>query len=152
MLREGDEILIVGFGPIVMRGMSVADRLAEAGWSVAVVNARFAKPLDRELILREARGKKLVVTLEESVVAGGFGSAVLEAITESALSDHELRGIPVRIVGLAADRFVDHGAVTDLRREARLDVAGISQQIDEAIADLGISPAQVRTPLAARSA
>jgi deoxyxylulose-5-phosphate synthase len=54
---------------------------------VAVINARFAKPLDRRLILDEARGKKLVVTLEESVVPGGFGSAVLEAIVEAGLED-----------------------------------------------------------------
>ena len=66
-----------------MRGMEVADRLAADGWSVGVINARFAKPLDRALILDQARGKKLVVTLEESVATGGFGSAVLEALTAS---------------------------------------------------------------------
>ena len=76
----------MGFGPIVMRGLEVADALAADGWSVGVINARFAKPLDAELILdQHARGKKLVVTLEESVVSGGFGSAVLEALADAAL-------------------------------------------------------------------
>ena len=55
------------------------------------------------------------MTLEESVVAGGFGSAVLEALTDAALDDESLR-VPVKIVGLPADQFVDHGAVGDLRR------------------------------------
>ena len=79
-----------------MRGMEVADALAADGWSVGVINARFAKPLDTELILANARGKKLVVTLEESVVTGGFGSGVLEAIAEAALADPTLSGLQVR--------------------------------------------------------
>ena len=65
-----------------MRGMDVAEQLATEGWSVGLINARFAKPLDRELILDNARSKKLIVTLEESIAAGGFGSAVLELIAE----------------------------------------------------------------------
>jgi 1-deoxy-D-xylulose-5-phosphate synthase len=140
VLRKGSDILIVGFGPIVMRGLEVADRLAGEGWSVGVVNARFAKPLDRDLIVKNARGKKLIVTLEESVAAGGFGSAVLEALAEAGLANAKLRGLPVRTIGLPADRFVDHGAVADLRRTLRLDVDGIAQQVDEAIAELGLRP------------
>ena len=58
MLREGTDLLIVGFGPIVARGMAAAEALAADGWSVGVINARFAKPLDRELILGAARGKR----------------------------------------------------------------------------------------------
>ncbi len=132
-LRTGDDILIVGFGPIVMRGMAVAELLAHDGWSVAVVNARFAKPLDRELIETAARGKQLVVTLEESVVTGGFGSAVLEALAEAGLADPSLREVPVKTIGLPGDRFIDHGAVTDLRRVARLDVDGLLKQVHEAL-------------------
>jgi 1-deoxy-D-xylulose-5-phosphate synthase len=141
LLREGNDILIVGFGPIVMRGMEVADALASEGWSVALVNARFAKPLDRDLILAQARGKKLVVTLEESVVSGGFGSAVLEAIAEAGLADATLRGLAVGVVGLPRDHFVDHGAVGDLRRYLRIDSEGILEQVREQIGELGISPA-----------
>ncbi|HWH37114.1 MAG TPA: 1-deoxy-D-xylulose-5-phosphate synthase [Candidatus Limnocylindrales bacterium] len=150
LLRHGDELLLVGFGPIVMRGLEAADELAAEGWSVGVVNARYAKPLDHELILRHARGKRLVVTLEESVVAGGFGAAVLEALAEHGLSDPTLRDVPVRLVGIPADRFVDHGAVTDLRRALGLDAAGIAAQVREALAALDSTPA--RPALHARSA
>jgi 1-deoxy-D-xylulose-5-phosphate synthase len=151
LLRPGSEILICGFGPIVMRGMEVADRLVEQGWSVAVVDGRFAKPLDRDLILGQARGKRLVVTLEESAASGGFGSAVLEALAESGLRDGALRGVPVRVIGLPSDRFVDHGSVSDLRRLSRLDAPGLLGQVQEALDALGAAPAQPAT-MRARSA
>ena len=140
VLRAGSEILIVGFGPIIMRGLQAADRLEEEGWSVAVVNARFAKPIDRRLILDQARSKRLVVTLEESIVDGGFGSGVLEALEEGRLADPALRAVPVKLIGLPSDRFVDHGAVDDLRRLTRLDAAGIEGQIREALEGLGVAP------------
>jgi 1-deoxy-D-xylulose-5-phosphate synthase len=152
VLREGSEILIVGFGPIVMRGMEVADQLASEGWSVGVINARFAKPLDTELILNNARGKKLVVTLEESVVTGGFGAGVLEAIAEGALADRTLAAVPVRIVGLPQDHFVDHGAVGDLRRYLRIDTPGIAEQVRETIATLELQPNARPTSMGARTA
>ena len=138
ILREGRDLLFVSFGPITHRALEVADALEARGWSVGVINARFAKPLDRALILEEARGKRLVVTFEESVASGGFGSAVLEAFEEARLGDPAYREIAVRILGIPADRFVDHGAVTDLRRLVRLDVAGLTEQVDEAIAQLGL--------------
>jgi len=139
VLREGRDLLFVTLGPITMRAVEVADALEARGWSVGVLDARFVKPLDRQLILDQARGKQLVVTFEESVVAGGFGSAVLEAFEEARLVDPAYRGIPVRLVGIPADRFVDHGSVTDLRRLIRLDVPGLTQQVTEAIAQLGIT-------------
>jgi len=151
VVREGTDLLLVGFGPIVMRGVEAAERLSAAGWSTAVVNGRFAKPLDRELITDQARGKKLVMTLEESVAAGGFGSAVLEALAQAGLSDKSLRSVPVRIIGLPGDRFVDHGSVSDLRRVLRLDTDGIVEQIQETIAALGLRPQKSRS-LEARSA
>jgi 1-deoxy-D-xylulose-5-phosphate synthase len=142
LLQDGDDILFVGFGPIVMRAVEVADGLAEDGWSVGVVNARFVKPLDRELILRQARGKRLVVTFEESVVTGGFGSAVLEAIEEARLGDPALRETSVRILGIPADRFVDHGSVADLRRTLRLDVPGLTEQVRESTELLQLRPSR----------
>lgn len=151
-LRQGAELLIVGFGPIVRRGLEVADALAAEGWSTAVINARFAKPLDETLICAEARGKRLVVTLEESVAVGGFGSAVLEGLAKAGVSDKSLREVPVVVIGLPGDRFVDHGAVADLRRESRLDVEGLLEQVHEAITALGIAPARHGSRLEARSA
>ncbi len=140
VLREGDDVLFVGFGPITMRAVEVADRLADEGWSIGVVNARFVKPLDRQLILDQARGKRLLVTFEESVVSGGFGSAVLEMVEEARLTDAALRETSVRIVGIPADRFVDHGAVADLRRLLRLDPEGLEEQVREAVATLALVP------------
>jgi 1-deoxy-D-xylulose-5-phosphate synthase len=150
VLREGSQLLLIGFGSIVMRALEAADELSAEGWSVGVLNARFAKPLDRQLILDQARGKQLVVTLEESVVVGGFGAGVLEALAEAGLADASLRGLPVRLVGIPADRFVDHGAVTDLRRTLRLDSEGIAAQIREAAAEAGLVPG--RRSLHVRSA
>jgi 1-deoxy-D-xylulose-5-phosphate synthase len=140
VLREGHDILIVGFGPIVRRGLEVADALADDGWSVGVINARFAKPLDRQLIVEHARGKRLVVTLEESVVVGGFGTAVLEAVEEARLVDSAFRGVVVRVIGIPADRFVDHGSVSDLRRLIRLDAPGITAQVRETLEAMHARP------------
>jgi len=140
VLRDGSDVLFVGFGPIVMRALEAATALERDGWSIGVINARFAKPLDRQLILDQARGKRLVVTFEESVVTGGFGSGVLEAIEEARLTDPAYRGIPVKIVGIPGDRFVDHGAVADLRRVLRLDAAGLEAQVREALETLGVTP------------
>jgi 1-deoxy-D-xylulose-5-phosphate synthase len=139
-LREGSDLLFVGFGPIVTRAMEAADALAADGWSIGVINARFAKPLDRQLILDAARGKRLVVTFEESVVTGGFGSGVLELFEEARLADPVYRDIPVRIIGIPGDRFVDHGSVVDLRRVLRLDAAGLEAQVREALTMLQATP------------
>ncbi len=144
VLREGTDILLVGFGPIVRRAEEAADALAADGWSVGVINARFAKPLDRQLILDQARGKRLVVTLEESTTVGGFGSAVLEALEEARLADPAFREVALRIVGIPGDRFVDHGSVADLRRLIRLDTPGIVGQVREALETLRAEPAAKR--------
>jgi 1-deoxy-D-xylulose-5-phosphate synthase len=146
VLREGRDLLLVAFGPITMRAMEVAAELETRGWSAGVVNARFAKPLDRQLILDQARGKRLVVTLEESVLTGGFGSAVLETIEEARATDAAYRETQVRLIGIPGDRFVDHGAVSDLRRLLRLDVPGITAQVVEALEQLGVAakPAEAR--------
>ncbi len=147
VIREGSDILIVGFGPIVQRGLEVADALQAEGWSVAVINARYAKPLDRQLIVEHARGKRLIVTLEESVAVGGFGAAVLEAIEEARLADPAFRDVVVRAIGIPADRFVDHGSVGDLRRMIRLDAPGIEAQVREALAAMQARPgSEVMTP------
>ena len=143
VLREGTDVLIVGFGPIVARGLAAADALADDGWSVGVINARFVKPLDRQLILDQARGKRLVVTLEESVVTGGFGSGVLELLEEARLVDPAYRDVALRIVGIPGDRFVDHGSVADLRHLLRLDAPGIAAQVRETLTTIHATPGRV---------
>ena len=141
VLREGRDVLLVAFGPITARALEVADKLEAAGWSTGVINARYAKPLDRQLILDQARGRKLVVTLEESVVTGGFGAGVLEAFEEARLTDRAYRDVPVKIIGIPGDKFVDHGAVSDLRRLIRLDVPGLLEQVTETLGLLGVQAA-----------
>jgi 1-deoxy-D-xylulose-5-phosphate synthase len=148
VLREGRDILFVGFGPIVMRALDAARELERDGWSVGGINARFAKPLDGQLILDAARGKGLVVTFEESVVTGGFGSAVLELIEEARLADPAYRDVAVRIVGIPGDRFVDHGSVADLRRVLRLDTAGLVEQVRETLAKLRLTPGRSTSDVA----
>jgi 1-deoxy-D-xylulose-5-phosphate synthase len=147
-LRDGRDILFIGFGPIVMRALEAASTLEADGWSLGVINARFAKPLDRQLILDAARGKRLVVTFEESVVSGGFGSAVLELLEEARLADAAYRDVAVKVIGIPGDRFVDHGSVADLRRMLRLDVPGLTDQVRETVATLRLSPGRSTSDVA----
>jgi 1-deoxy-D-xylulose-5-phosphate synthase len=106
---EKTECTILAYGLMVAQAEQAAKELAEEGISVTVVNARWAKPLDEELILRLARSTGRLVTVEDGVVAGGFGSAVLEL-----LERHGLRSVETRLIGLP-DTFVEHGAPTILR-------------------------------------
>ena len=148
VLREGRDLLFVGFGPIVARAVEAADALEAEGWSVGVINARFAKPLDGQLILDQARGKRLVVTFEESVATGGFGSGVLDLVEESRMTDPALREVAVRVIGIPSERFVDHGSVADLRRVLRLDAAGLADQVRDTLAVLQASPTPLEAPTA----
>ena len=149
MLREGTDLLFVGFGPIVARAVAAADLLAADGWSIGIINARYARPLDRQLILDQARGKRLLVTFEESVVAGGFGSGVLELFEEVRLADPAYRDVAVRILGIPGERFVDHGSVADLRHLLRLDVEGLATQVREALVALRATPGRSGTEVPA---
>ena len=132
---------MIGFGPIVARALSVAEALEAQGWSVGVIDARFAQPLDGDLILGSVPGTQLLVTLEESALPGGFGAAVLELLADA--SPPATRP-PVKRIGIPAGSFVDHGSVSDLRRVLGLDEAGIRAQVQEAIAALGLIPAGAR--------
>jgi 1-deoxy-D-xylulose-5-phosphate synthase len=126
VLREGADLLLVGFGPIVQRLVAVADALETDGLAATVINARWAKPMDEELITEHAAGKRLVVTAEESAFMGGFGDGVLDALNRAGIH------VPVHKIALA-DGFVHHGAVDDLRRQQRIDVPGILGQVREAL-------------------
>ena len=128
VLHTGGDLLLVGFGPIVQRLRQVAEALErDHGLAAAVVNARWAKPLDEELIAAQADGKRLVVTAEESAAMGGFGDGVLDALNRAGIR------VPVLKVALA-EGFVHHGAVDDLRRQQRIDAPGILAQVREALA------------------
>ena len=121
VLREGRDLLFVGFGPIVAARVEAADAARGRG----LVDRRHQRPV-REAARppadpRPGARQAAVVTFEESVVTGGFGSGVLELIEEARLADPAYRDVAVRIVGIPGDRFVDHGSVADLRRVLRLD-------------------------------
>jgi 1-deoxy-D-xylulose-5-phosphate synthase len=106
---ERQECAILAYGAAVEQAEQAARELAAEGLHVAVVNARWAKPLDAELILRLARGTRRLVTVEDHVVAGGFGSAVLEL-----LEFHTVNQVAVRVIGFP-DRLIEHGAVSILK-------------------------------------
>ncbi|MBM3238524.1 1-deoxy-D-xylulose-5-phosphate synthase [Candidatus Poribacteria bacterium] len=103
LLKEGDDILLVAIGNRVYPALEAASTLAEKGVSAAVVNARFVKPLDEDLILTLAARIRNIITIEDNSIMGGFGSAVLEAIAERGLNN-----ITVRRLGIP-DKFVEHG-------------------------------------------
>ncbi|MBN2564287.1 MAG: 1-deoxy-D-xylulose-5-phosphate synthase [Candidatus Eisenbacteria bacterium] len=126
VLRRGDDLTILAVGSMVDTAVRAADTLETAGVRASVVNARFVKPLDRELILDEVGRTRAVITLEENVEAGGFGAAVLELLQREGLDD-----ATVRIMALP-DAFVTHGARGRLLADCGLtpdDVAAAARDI-----------------------
>jgi 1-deoxy-D-xylulose-5-phosphate synthase len=128
LLREGDgKVAIVGYGTGVQKALEAADLLAEGGMEVTVADARFAKPLDAELMARLAAEHELLVTVEEGVLAGGFGSAVWETLSDTgAVVPRMLR------VGLP-DRYVTHGKPALLHAEVGYTGKAIAARIEAAI-------------------
>ncbi len=110
LIREGSDLVIWALGSMVHDALRLAERLAlEENLSVGVVNARFVKPLDRALLLSQAAGTPLLVTMEDHVLAGGFGSAVLEALQEAGCA------AAVERIGWP-DTFVEHGSSVEILR------------------------------------
>jgi 1-deoxy-D-xylulose-5-phosphate synthase len=128
VLTTGDDLLILAIGASVYPALDAARELESQGFKATVVNARFIKPLDQSKILSLAAQCGRVLTVEENIAAGGFGSAVLEL-----LADHGLQGIPVKRLAVG-DLFVEHGSQKILRRKYGLDSQGI---LENALALLG---------------
>jgi len=122
ILRHGDDVLIVGFGSMVYPAVQVAEILSEHGIKATVVNARFAKPLDTELILPLAQRIGRVVTLEEGCMIGGFGSAVAEALLDANIL------VPVKRIGIP-DVLVDHAEPNESKAELGLTSPQIAEQV-----------------------
>jgi 1-deoxy-D-xylulose-5-phosphate synthase len=122
VLASGGEVALIGIGSMVEPCVSAAEILAKEGVRAWVVNARFVKPLDRALICRIASSVALVVTVEENVVRGGFGSAVAEVLAEKGICT------PLVTLGLP-DKFIGHGRRVDLLEEAGLASEGIAQAV-----------------------
>jgi 1-deoxy-D-xylulose-5-phosphate synthase len=128
ILRDGGEIAIVAYGSMVHPSSQAAENLAREGIETTVVNARFVKPLDSALLLALARTKRLIVTVEEAYLAGGFGSAVLELLEENCLQDK------VRVLRLGIpDRLITHGDPQLLLAKYSLDADGIYTRVKETI-------------------
>jgi 1-deoxy-D-xylulose-5-phosphate synthase len=132
ILREGERVAIVGYGTGVGKALEAADLLAEGGLDVTVADARFAKPLDAGLLAQLAAEHDLLVTVEEGVLAGGFGSGVWECLSEAGLG--RVGGIPIMRVGLP-DRYVTHGAPKLLHQEVGFTGAAIAERIEAAVLD-----------------
>ena len=142
VVREGSDVVIFALGKPVSAAIEAAETLAGHGISCGVVNPIFVKPLDIDLLLGEARRTRRILTVEENVLAGGFGSAVLEALAEAGLE-----GVVVHRIGMP-DSFIEHGTAADQRRRLHLDAEGIAQEtldafFPEAASQQAMAPREV---------
>ncbi|HYH87398.1 MAG TPA: 1-deoxy-D-xylulose-5-phosphate synthase [Pyrinomonadaceae bacterium] len=126
LLRDGGEVAIIAYGSMAHPSLQAAEQLSKEGIEATVVNARFVKPLDAGLLLALARTKRLIVTVEEAYLAGGFGSAVMELLEENGLLD------TVRVVRMGVpDRIITHGDPKLLLAKYGLDADGIYTRVRE---------------------
>jgi 1-deoxy-D-xylulose-5-phosphate synthase len=123
----GDDAVLIAYGSLFPACVKAAERLRQDGLSVGVINARFAKPLDRHTLLRALEDFPLVVTVEEGTLEGGFGSALLEAANAAGLDTRHLirLGLP--------DRFIEHGERGELLADLGLDANGICRTVRSAL-------------------
>jgi 1-deoxy-D-xylulose-5-phosphate synthase len=127
VLTDGPDAAIFALGVTVTEALEAKRRLEEEGIAITVINARFVKPLDRKTLVSLAERIPLVVTVEENVIQGGFGSAVLEC-----LSDGGITGVRVLRLGIG-DTFVEHGSQKVLRAKYGIDAAGIARAVRDAL-------------------
>jgi 1-deoxy-D-xylulose-5-phosphate synthase len=122
VLKDGSDVAILGLGPMTTLAQELARRLEHDGYSAAVINPRFIKPLDRDMLAEYAGRVAAFVTFEDHVKMGGFGSAVIEALAELG------RSVPVVRIGWP-DKFIEHGKVDDLRARYGLTVDEAQAQV-----------------------
>ena len=125
-LVSGRDIAILAVGKYVYRALEVKKNLKLKGFNPTVINARFIKPMDEELLNRILKTHEFIITMEDGVLNGGFGSAIAEYILDKGFSNKLLRfGIP--------DRFIEHGKVEILEKDLGLDVSSMTEKISEFI-------------------
>ncbi|PKM81365.1 MAG: 1-deoxy-D-xylulose-5-phosphate synthase [Firmicutes bacterium HGW-Firmicutes-14] len=124
LLREGSDITIAAIGPLVYTALEAAESLHEEGICAAVINARYIKPLDEECLIENILKTGSLLTVEENVLQGGFGSAVLEMLNRKGIN------IQVKCMGIA-DEFVSHGTPDILRQKYGLTSQGIISHVRE---------------------
>jgi 1-deoxy-D-xylulose-5-phosphate synthase len=142
-VRSGADATILAYGVMTSNALAAAELLAAEGRSVGVVNARFAKPIDRQMVRDALAAGRPAVTVEDHSIQGGFGSAVLEAAQEMGLS-----AANVTRLGLP-DRFIAHGSRAGQLAEAGLDPAGIAAAVLALIERCGVAPAEAEESPAA---
>ncbi len=139
ILEEGNDLAIIAIGSTVFPALEAGRMLAAEGIRATVINARFVKPLDKDLILDAASRAGALLTVEENALAGGFGSAILELLEASGISD-----VRVKRIGIP-DRFIEHGSQAQLRSDLGLDAAGIASSAREFLTRRGLNaPALTR--------
>lgn len=122
ILYDETEIALLTYGSMMPVAQAVREELKDRHYQCSLINARFAKPLDEELLLSLAAEHKLIVTLEENVITGGFGQQVTQYLTDT--------GQPVRVLQIAIpDQFVEQGSVAELHREVGLDAMSVVKRI-----------------------
>jgi 1-deoxy-D-xylulose-5-phosphate synthase len=128
IMRDGGEVAVISYGSMVHPSVAAAEQLAKDNIETTVINARFVKPLDAELFIALAKTKRLIVTVEEAYLAGGFGSAVMELLEENDLLDK------VKVVRMGVpDRIVTHGDPRLLLAKYGLDADGIYTKVKESL-------------------
>jgi 1-deoxy-D-xylulose-5-phosphate synthase len=128
ILRDGGEVAIFAYGSMVYPAIEAAKNLEKDGIESTVINARFVKPLDSELIIALAQSMRLIVTVEDAYLAGGFGSAVMELLEENGLLDK------IKVVRMGVpDRIVTHGDPKLLLAKYGLDADGIYSKVAETL-------------------
>lgn len=123
LIQQGEDVALIAIGHMVDPALKAAQTLEKEGITPTVVNARFSKPLDRALISRIARKHRYLITIEEHVLNGGFGSAVLEGLEQEGIYGNEIKRIGV------PDTFIEHGSVKILREQLGLTSEGIAQEV-----------------------
>lgn len=119
LLQDGKDVLVLAIGRTVLEALDARSELSEKGISAAVVNCRFVKPIDTDLVCSLAKKIPRIITVEENVRQGGFGSAVLESLNDCGINGYQLERIGI------ADTFVQHGPQKLLRSKYRVDAAAI---------------------------
>lgn len=134
LLRDGVETAILAYGSMVYPAMAAAESLEKDGIEATVVNMRFVKPLDTELVLGLAQSHSLIVTVEEAYLAGGFGSAVMEFLEENGLQDK------LKVVRMGVpDEIVTHGDPKVLLAGYGLDADGIYTKVKQSLASMEVN-------------
>jgi 1-deoxy-D-xylulose-5-phosphate synthase len=128
-IKEGKDIAILAIGSMINQALKASLKLENENISAEVINMRFIKPIDQELLLNTSKRFKKIITIEENAIIGGFGSAVIETLTNNGISDLKIftKGIP--------DKFIEHGTVDELYKTVGLDVESIYNFVKGIVVD-----------------